>query len=245
MRDITLCHPQLQAKAASLIAECKNQGLLIRIGETLRTVAEQDELYAQGRTKPGKIVTNARGSSYRSMHQWGVAFDFYRNDGTGAYNEAGDFFNRVGALGKSIGLEWGGDWKSIKDKPHFQLPDWGSTPDKLIAQYKTPEAFIKTWVQPAGWIQDGTGWWYRHKDGSFTSNAWEKIDDKWYWFDGAGYMVEKNWYQDSGKWYYLGTDGAMVTGVQIIGGNVYYFNSSGAMATEPVTLTPDENGVLH
>lgn len=245
MKNIILCHPQLQAKAAQLIEECKKQGLTIKIGESLRTVAEQDALYAQGRTKPGSIVTNAPGSSYRSMHQWGVAFDFFRNDGTGAYNESGDFFQKVGKIGKTLGLEWGGDWKSIKDNPHFQLSDWGSTPDKLISAYKKPEAFIKTWDQPVGWIQDATGWRYRHQDGSYTTNAWEQIEGIYYWFNGAGYMIENDWYQDNGKWYYLGADGAMVTGLQVINGKPYYFESSGAMATEPVTLTPDEAGILH
>ena len=246
MRDITLCHPHLQELATKLVEECKRQGLIIKIGETLRTATEQDELYAQGRTKPGNIVTNARGSSYRSMHQWGVAFDFFRNDGSGAYNETGNFFGRVGQIGKALGLEWGGDWKSIKDNPHFQLPDWGSTPTKLIAQYGTPEAFKRSWnLLPVGWIQDTVGWWYRHEDGGFTSNDWEQIGGKWYWFNGAGYMVESNWYQDNGRWYYLGADGAMVTGLQVIGGKVYYFNGSGVMAEEPVTLIPDDNGALH
>ena len=92
-RDITKCHPRLQELAAELKAECARQGYQIAIGESFRSVAEQDALYAQGRTKPGQIVTNAPGSSYSSMHQWGVAFDFYRNDGTGAYNESGNFLN--------------------------------------------------------------------------------------------------------------------------------------------------------
>ena len=84
MRDITLCHPRLQALAAELIRKCADQELQIKIGETLRTTAEQDALYAQGRSKPGKIVTNAKGSSYSSYHQWGTAFDIYRVDGHGA-----------------------------------------------------------------------------------------------------------------------------------------------------------------
>ena len=110
MRDITLCHPRLQLLAGQLVDECNKQGLKIKIGETLRTVAEQDALYAQGRTKPGNIVTNAPGSSYSSYHQWGTAFDIFRNDGAGAYKEIGGIFNRVGAIGVSIGLEWGGNW---------------------------------------------------------------------------------------------------------------------------------------
>ncbi|WP_343209485.1 M15 family metallopeptidase [Anaerolentibacter hominis] len=147
-RDITKCHPRLQKLADKLVQECKKQGLKIGISECLRTAAEQDALYAKGRTKPGSIVTNARGSSYSSMHQWGVAFDFYRNDGKGAYNESGNFFTKVGKIGQKLGLEWGGAWSSIVDKPHFQLPDWGSTPSKLKAKYGTPAKFMAAWEDP-------------------------------------------------------------------------------------------------
>ena len=108
MRDITLCHPRLQALATELIRKCADQGLQIKIGETLRTTAEQDALYAQGRSKPGTIVTNARGSNYSSYHQWGTAFDIYRADGYGAYYDSDGFFSKVGAIGVSIGLEWAG-----------------------------------------------------------------------------------------------------------------------------------------
>ena len=118
MRDITLCHPRLQKLAVQMVESAKRQNLKIKIGETFRTVAEQDALYAQGRTKPGKIVTNAPGKNYSSYHQWGTAFDVYRDDGHGAYNESGKFFERVGAIGVSLGLEWGGNWKTIVDKPH-------------------------------------------------------------------------------------------------------------------------------
>ena len=103
-RDVTKLHPILQAKIKQLIKECKAVGITIQIGECLRTVAEQDALYAKGRTAPGSIVTNARGKSYSSMHQWGVAFDFYLKmdiDGDGktsddAYNNATKVFNKVG-----------------------------------------------------------------------------------------------------------------------------------------------------
>ena len=59
-RDISLCHPELQQKAEKLVSACRGQGLLIGIGECFRTVAEQDALYAKGRTAPGSIVTNAK-----------------------------------------------------------------------------------------------------------------------------------------------------------------------------------------
>ena len=145
MRDITQLHPALQSKVQQLKDACTQQGLQIGFSECLRTSAEQDALYAKGRTAPGNIVTKAKGSSYSSMHQWGIAIDFYRNDGSGAYNDSDGFFTKVGQIGKSLGLEWGGDWKSIVDKPHFQLPDWGPTPTKLKQQYGTPGTFMATW----------------------------------------------------------------------------------------------------
>ena len=145
MRDITKLHPELQTKLALLKSECAKNGLQIGISECVRTVEEQNALYAKGRTTGGSIVTNAKGTSYSSMHQWGVAFDFYRNDAKGAYADSDNFFSKVGAIGQSIGLEWGGAWKSIKDKPHFQLPNWGSTTSKLKAQYGTPQKFMATW----------------------------------------------------------------------------------------------------
>ena len=144
-RDITMCHPQLQELANKLVAECKKKGLIVKLGECFRSVAEQDALYAQGRTTAGSIVTNAKGSSYSSMHQWGVAFDVIRNDGKGAYNDNDGWFSKVGKVGKSLGLEWGGDWTSPVDKPHFQLPQWGSTPAKLKQLYGNVENFKKTW----------------------------------------------------------------------------------------------------
>lgn len=146
-RDIKKCHPELQEKAMLLIEECRKAGLIIELGECMRTIAEQDKLYAQGRTAPGEIVTYARGRNYSSMHQWGVAFDIIRNDGKGAYNDSNGWFKKVGAIGIKIGLEWGGDWISPVDKPHFQLPYWGSTPAKLKKLYTTPTNFKKTWKE--------------------------------------------------------------------------------------------------
>ena len=147
MRNISDLHPRLQELVAVLKVACAENGLVIGIGECLRTKAEQDALYAKGRTEKGSIVTNAKGSTYSSMHQWGVAFDFYRNDGKGAYKDTDGFFTKVGEIGKSLGLEWGGNWKSLVDKPHFQLPDWGSTASMLKKQYGTPDNFFKSWEE--------------------------------------------------------------------------------------------------
>lgn len=153
MRDIKALHPELQKKAELLKCECRKQGIEILFSECLRTKAEQDALYAKGRTKPGRIVTNAKGSTYSSQHQWGIAIDFYIDmdvDGDGskkddAFNNSTGLFNHVGQIAKSIGLGWGGDWTSIKDTPHLYLPDWGSTANRLKQIYGTPEKFMATW----------------------------------------------------------------------------------------------------
>ncbi len=145
-RDIKQLHPRLQTKVEELKALCAKEGLAIGIGECFRSVAEQDALYAQGRTTAGNIVTNAKGSSYSSQHQWGIAVDFFKNVKGHEYDDAA-FFSRVGALAKSIGLGWGGDWTGFVDRPHLYLPDWGSTASKLKEQYGTFENFKKTWTQ--------------------------------------------------------------------------------------------------
>ena len=152
MRDVTQLHPRLQEKFELLQKKCAQKGITIRATECLRTAKEQDALYAKGRTAPGPKVTNASGKDAKSMHQWGVAVDIVIDmdadkdgdvDIRDLYNVK--LLNVVGKIGESIGLEWGGSWKSIVDKPHFQLPDWGSTPAKLKAKYGTPEKFIATW----------------------------------------------------------------------------------------------------
>lgn len=142
-RDINQLHPEVKRLAEKLVQECAAAGLKIKITDCLRDKAEQYALYAQGRTTSGNIVTNVKYPN--SMHNWGIAFDFCRNDGKGAYNDSDGFFKKVGLIGQSLGLEWGGSWTSFVDKPHFQLAGWGSTPKKLIATYGTPEAYIKTW----------------------------------------------------------------------------------------------------
>ena len=80
------------------------------------------------------------------------------------------------------------------------------------------------------WIKSGSRWWYKHSDGSYTTNGWEKIGDTWYYFDSEGWM-KTGWIKESGNWYYLNTSGVMQTGLQTIGGNEYYLSTSGAMQT--------------
>ena len=80
------------------------------------------------------------------------------------------------------------------------------------------------------WIQSNGRWWYKHSDGSYTTNGWEQITGTWYYFDSEGWM-KTGWIKESGNWYYLDDSGAMKTGLQTIGGNEYYLSTSGAMQT--------------
>ena len=143
-REINKLHPRLQKIISQLQEECRKENLFLGIGDCFRTVAEQDALYAQGRTKPGSIITNAPGSSYSSQHQWGIAFDFYKNVSGHAYDDDA-FFQRVGDIGKSLGLGWGGDWSGFVDRTHLYLPDWGSTTARLKEQYGNFENFHSSW----------------------------------------------------------------------------------------------------
>ncbi len=95
------------------------------------------------------------------------------------------------------------------------------------------------------WIQEDNGWrFYLGDTGLPIRNDWLQDQDKWYWFDGAGFMITNKWYQYKSNWYYLGSDGAMVKGLQASGGKWYYLDQDGKMATEPVTLMPDQDGAL-
>lgn len=144
-RELTLLHPKLQAVLPRIKEECERQGLYVLWTDGMRTKAEQDALYAQGRTKPGSIVTNV--AYPNSMHNWGVAVDFCRNVKGREYDDTDNFFYRVGFVAKQFGLEWGGDWKSFKDKPHLQLAEYSfdGTTAYLRSTYETPDKFIETW----------------------------------------------------------------------------------------------------
>ena len=144
--DLDKMHPWLVYKLKLLLKHCNENGIYLIITEGFRTKEYQDSLYAKGRTKPGKVVTNAKGSTYSSQHMWGIAFDIAINDSKLLYDNA--TIKKVAKIAKSkkVGLSWGGDWKSIVDTPHFYLRKWGSTTAKLKEKYKTPDNFKKTWT---------------------------------------------------------------------------------------------------
>ena len=137
--DLEKMHPWLVYKLKLLLKHCNENGIYLIITEGFRTKEYQDSLYAKGRTKPGKVVTNAKGSTYSSQHMWGIAFDIAINDSKLLYDNA--TIKKVAKIAKSkkVGLSWGGDWKSIVDTPHFYLGKWGSTTAKLKGKYTNPD----------------------------------------------------------------------------------------------------------
>jgi peptidoglycan LD-endopeptidase CwlK len=129
--------PQVQPYARALVKKAAQHGITIKVIAGLRTYEEQNELFAQGRTKPGRIVTNARGGF--SNHNFGIAFDVGVFEGANYLDESPKY-KAVGALGRDLGLEWGGNWKTFVDEPHFQLrPKWAGDVKEsvMLAELRT------------------------------------------------------------------------------------------------------------
>jgi len=114
-------HPKIKDEVKILYEQAQAllpPGITIRITQGLRTIAYQNELYAQGRTKPGKIVTNATGG--RSYHNYGLAFDFCLiKDGKAIWTIDNNWMAVVNIF-IDAGYTWGGNFKKIKDYPHLE-----------------------------------------------------------------------------------------------------------------------------
>ena len=109
--------PLVKRQADKLVKEMEMMGLPIRITEGYRSPERQNELYAQGRIKPGQIVTKAKGGE--SLHNYGVAFDIvFRKLG---YDASNDQWLAMATIAEGLGFEWGGKWNEFVDKPHLQM----------------------------------------------------------------------------------------------------------------------------
>jgi len=123
---IAKLHPKISAEVLHLVKQCQKNNVRIRVVQGLRTFAEQDALYAQGRTKPGPIVTKAKGGL--SNHNYGLSFDFclLNADGSISWSQMQDAdadgikdWMEVVNVFKKNGYDWGGLWK-FKDNPHIE-----------------------------------------------------------------------------------------------------------------------------
>lgn len=130
-RILTL-HPSVRDKATEFINKAEAQGIKLRVTSAHRSHAEQTALYEQGRTKPGKIVTKAKAGE--SSHNFGTAIDVVPIvNGNADWNTD---WNKIAVIGKSLGFSWGGDWKSFKDKPHFEM-NFGNSLAQLRNKYNS------------------------------------------------------------------------------------------------------------
>lgn len=127
---INQLHPSVRDEVRKIIEECDREltgPAKIRISQGLRTFKEQDELYTIGRSKAGKKVTDAKGG--QSIHNYGLAVDMVLIiDGkTASWDTAKDWdgdkisdWKECVNIFKKYGWNWGGDWKTFKDLPHFE-----------------------------------------------------------------------------------------------------------------------------
>jgi peptidoglycan L-alanyl-D-glutamate endopeptidase CwlK len=120
-RRLDKVHPTLATAIQTLLEILAQNGMQVEVVQGLRTFAEQDGLFAQGRSKPGPVVTRARGG--QSNHNYGLAVDLVPfNGGQPNWNAPLGVWTTIGSEAEKLGLEWGGDWKKFVDKPHVQLP---------------------------------------------------------------------------------------------------------------------------
>jgi len=120
-------HPDLTRAVRAVVLAMRELGHHMIVTDGIRTISEQQALYAKGRTAPGPIVTRADGINVRSNHQphndgKGHAVDCcFLVDGTPSWAESNPW-DRYGALARAVGLKWGGDW-TTPDRPHIELPE--------------------------------------------------------------------------------------------------------------------------
>jgi peptidoglycan L-alanyl-D-glutamate endopeptidase CwlK len=120
-------HPQVRIMARQLLQRASCAGIPLTVTFTSRSLQTQAALYAQGRTAPGRIITNARAG--HSYHNYGLALDVVPTEllalprwGDTPDHQArtDELWGEVGAIGRSIGFRWGGDFTRFTDRPHFE-----------------------------------------------------------------------------------------------------------------------------
>ena len=111
--------PAARNRIEDFLALCKHDGIDILVTSTYRDMESQNALYAQGRTAPGKIVTNAKAGE--SFHNFRCAVDVVPLvNGKPDWDGSHPIWKQIGELGKQAGLEWAGEWRTFKELAHFQ-----------------------------------------------------------------------------------------------------------------------------
>lgn len=147
---LQLVHPKLASLVQQLDARLIPQGIHLRVVQGLRTMAEQQALWEQGRTAPGSIVTNARPGD--SWHNYGAAVDLIPGlRGTPQWEPNWDEnhpdFKAMIRCGIGLGLVSGSTWESFKDYPHFQLAGLPVTPTQAMRVYLVAHGMTEFWQE--------------------------------------------------------------------------------------------------
>ena len=138
-RDISLLRDDVKANVHIWLQLCEAEGLPVLITQTVRDDEYQAHLYAQGRTKPGQIVTNSRRTTF---HGAGLAVDFCKNVKGQEYSDRA-FFDRVIAIAKQVGFSSGADWKKFPEKCHLQWDHHGQYSGAMITAGRVPPLMPK------------------------------------------------------------------------------------------------------
>lgn len=121
-RNLSDLLPIVRVKVQQFIDKCHEAGIDLLITSSFRDMESQAALYAQGRTAPGKVVTNAKPG--QSFHNFRCAVDVVPlvngKPVWGTTGEDGKLWDKVGAIGEACGLEWAKRWKSFPELAHFQ-----------------------------------------------------------------------------------------------------------------------------
>jgi peptidoglycan LD-endopeptidase CwlK len=113
------CKPALVRKVGAIIRDLAGHGIHAVVVDGKRSQARQDELYAQGRTTPGKVVTQVR----HSKHTEGKAADiWFVVNGKTTCEVPARYWDLLGSSARAHNLTWGGDWK-WRDRPHVELKE--------------------------------------------------------------------------------------------------------------------------
>lgn len=143
---INKLHPLVRTTFKKFIEDCEtlSEETTLRITQGLRTFEEQRNLYNQGRISEGKIVTNAKAG--QSFHNYGLAIDLVELDGE--HNEIADWKFDMGTLkiiADKYDIIWGGQFRSIKDPPHFEI-SFGYTWQELLKLYNDKKVDTEGYV---------------------------------------------------------------------------------------------------
>lgn len=176
-RDIKSLQLLAQVAAQLFLDECKSKNIDIFVTEYHRSQERQNYLYEQGRTRPGQVVTWTKSSNHTSGYAWDIAC----NPPNALYDSK--IIAKAGQVAKTLGIEWGGDWKT-PDTPHFQISKEWQEPVKVVEDTALKDAVSKI-------IDSGI---------NINAASWSKVDNinlknvpalinK---FGGIAELVEKN-----------------------------------------------------